>query len=251
MIKSLLLSYRCVSGAVPSSILFKNRDKVNNDILDEAINKHSFIGLSPNRKHRILRTYYKFIMYRNPIERLLSAFRSKIERKPLQGFEHDNPHYNWLKKEIFEYKHPSEFEEWRDAGGETEVPISFPDFVDYWLYRGGLQFDEHFQSIYSLCQPCAIRYDYYGNFDNFEQGAEVLTKHIESDTILLRDGYYEDGEQTSFVAPKYYTQLSDKQKKLIVTKLARDLGFYYAIFPSEKNRHKSIMDIDFDVPIFT
>ena len=223
---------------------------MSNEILDEAINKHSFIGLSPHKRQRILRTYYKFIMYRNPIERLVSAFRSKLERKPLQGFKHDYPHYNWLKKDIFKYKHLDDYIEWRAGGGKTKVPISFPDFIDYWLFTDGLQFDEHFQSIYSLCQPCYIRYNYYGNFDTFEEDAEVLTKHVQSDTILLRESYYEDGQQTSFIAPNYYTQLTDRQKKLVITRLSQDLGFYYTIFPSDIDRHKSIMGIDFDILTF-
>ncbi len=232
-------------------MLFKNRDNVNNELLEEAINMHSFIGISPNKKHKILRTYYKFVMYRNPIERLLSAYKSKIERRPLLGFEHDIPHYNWLKKEIFEYKHPEEYEQWQAAGGGKEVPISFSDFIDYWLFKGGLRYDEHFTSIYSLCQPCYVRYNYYGNFDNFEKDAEVLAKRVNSDTILLRESYYEEGEETSSIAPQYFSQLQDKQKKLIITRLSQDLNFYYTIFPTEKDRHKNIMSIDFNVPIFS
>ena len=238
------------SGTLPSSLLFKSNEDVDNDILEVAIKRHSFIGLSLKTRQNILQNYYKFIMYRNPVDRLLSAYRSKVEKKPLDGFGHDRPHYNWLKKTIFQYKHPHEYKKWRANRGKEKIPISFSDFVDYWLFTDGVKYDEHFQTIFTLCQPCHVRYHYYGNFDTFEHDAEVLTKHIKSDSVLLRDSYYKDGEQTSIIAPKYYGQLTQKQKKMIVIRLARDLSFYYTIFPSQRDTHKEIMGINFDIPPF-
>ena len=134
---------------------------------------------------------------------------------------------------------------WKINHGKTKIPISFSDFVDYWLYTDGVKHDEHFQTIFTICEPCHVRYDYYGNFDTLKHDAGVLIKHIKSDSVLLRDDYYKDGEQTSVIAPKYYSQLSTKQKKMIIIKLARDLSFYYTIFPSQRDSHKQIMGIDF------
>ena len=128
--------------------------------------------------------------------------------------------------------------------------ITFPDFIDFWLHKSTLRFDEHFQSIYELCQPCQIRYNYYGNFNDFDHDAEVLINHMDSSSTLLRDGYYKEGEKTSALAPVHYKALSAKQKELIINKLALDLGFYYSIFPTERGIHKSIMNTDHNVPIF-
>ena len=231
------------AGAIPSSLLFKSN--VDNGILEKAIKKHSFAGLSSLTRQKILQNYYKFIMYRNPVERLLSGYRSKIEANPLQGFRYKDPPYNWLKRKIFAYKHPQKYMKWKINHGKTKIPISFSDLVDYWLYTDGMKYDEHFQTIFTICQPCHVRYDYYGNFDTLEHDAEVLIKHIKSDSVLLRDDYHKNGEQTSAIAPKYYSQLSTKQKKMIIIKLARDLSFYYTIFPSQRDSHKQIMGIDF------
>ena len=240
------------SGALPSSFhsLLKSKKDVDHNILEVAIKKYSFIGLSLKTRQKILQNYYKFIMYRNPVERLLSAYRDKIEKKPLDRFGLDDPQYNMPKKKIFQYKHPHEFKKWLASGGKEKIPISFSDFVDYWLFTDGVKDDEHFQTIFTLCQPCYVRYHYYGNFDTFEHDAEVLTKHIKSDSALLRNSYYKDGEQTSIITPKYYGQLTQKQKKMIVIKLARDLSFYYTIFPSQRDTHKAIMGINFDIPPF-
>lgn len=168
----------------------------------------------------------------------------------MQSLDREEPHYNWLRMNIYEYKHPQLFKQWRENRGKKSVEISFLDFIDYWLHKGGLTFDEHFQSIYELCQPCQVRYSFYGNFNTFNDNAEVLIRHIGSDSSLLREEYYQEGEHTSDLAPNYYKSLSNQMKKLIVNKLAVDLSFYYTIFPSERDSHKHIMDIEYDVPIF-
>ena len=234
--------------ALPASELFKSRDGVSQDKLEEVILDHSFLGLTSRSKKYVLQSYYKFIMYRNPLDRLVSAYRSKVERVPLHGFGHNAPHFNWLKKKIFEYNHPKDYQEWRTTKGKQKVSISFSDFIDYWLSSRVLQFDEHFQTIFKLCQPCYVRYQYYGNFDTFNSDAEVLIQKIGSDSILLREGYYEKGELTTNMASEYYSSLSSEQKKQIITKVALDLSFYYTLFPSEKDRHKTIMDCNFEVP---
>lgn len=196
---------------------------------------------------KVLRNYYKFMMYRNPIERLFSAYRSKVQRHPLVGLNEERPHYNWLRMRIYAYKHPKLYKQWRAIKGVEKIDIKFSEFIDYWLFRDGVKFDEHFQSVYALCQPCQVRYSYYGNFNTFTDDAKVLIQRIGSEGIPLRDGYYKEGEQTSDLAPKYYRNLTSQQKKLIIKKLSLDLSFYYSIFPAERDSHKYIMDTNHDI----
>lgn len=203
--------------------------------------------LSSERQKHVLQNYYKFVMYRNPVERLVSAYRSKVQRYPLLGLEPEHPHYNWLRMRIYGYKHPKLFRNWQASKGKESISISFMDFIDYWLHKGGLGFDEHFQPIFGLCKPCYVKYSYYGNFNTFDKDAEVLIEHMGSNGSLLRQGYYSEGEMTSDLAPKYYRLLSHRQKELIIHRLALDLSFYYSIFPAERDSHKTIMATDLDV----
>lgn len=238
-------------GALPRNELSKSRDGVDQQKLEAAISKLSLALLTQSNKNLIIKSYYKFVMYRNPIERLFSAYRSKVQRFPLQGLGYDKPHYNWLRMKIFQYKHQMFYNQWHTAGGNRPIRINFSDFIDYWLYRGGLTFDEHFQSIYNLCQPCQVRYNYYGNFKTFTDDSKVLVNRLGSNSSLLREGYYQEGESTTDLAPQYYKLLSGQQKKLIINKLALDLSFYYSIFPSERDSHKIVMSTDVDIPTFT
>ena len=212
-----------------------------------AVQRHSLAEVDEKELRKILKNYYKFIMYRNPVERLFSAYRSKVQRYPLVGLDEERPHYNWLRKRIYAFKHPKLYKEWRSIQGVEKVDIKFPDFIDYWLLRSGLKSDEHFQSVFELCQPCRVHYSYYGNFDTFSDDAQVLIARIESEGIPLREGYYKEGEQTSDLAPQYFRTLNSHQKKLIIKKLSLDLSFYYSIFPAERDSHKYIMDTHYDI----
>ena len=186
-------------------------------------------------------------MYRNPVERLFSAYRAKVMRFPLQGLKRMS-RFNWLRMDIYKYKHPELYREWYLEKGRRPVNISFTDFVDFYLDKKALRFNEHFRTIYDLCQPCHVRYNYYGNFKTFTTDVEALIEHIGTNSSLLRQGYYQEGSETSDLAPQYYSLLPNNKKIGIIKKLALDLSFYYTLFPSERDSHKVIMGIDYDVP---
>ena len=74
----------------------------------------------------------------------MSGYRSKVQRYPLIGTMPDTPHYNWLREEVYKFKHPEEYEAWSEAGSKTEIQISFPDFIDYWLSNPeSVRYDHH------------------------------------------------------------------------------------------------------------
>lgn len=181
-----------------------------------------------------MKNYYKFVMFRHPVERLLSAYLDKIVSN--DTFRHSNI-------EIYHYKYPQ-------AKEDKYFEAAFTDFIDFWVDKRrttGWK-NPHFETVYQVCLPCQVKYDYYGNFNLYEHDAEVLMKRIGYDSTILRKGYHKEGETTSDIAPWYYSLLSTKQKEKVIDELAMDLEFYYSIFPTEIDSHKTIMGIDYDVP---
>lgn len=215
-----------------------------------AIKNHSLERVTDIAKKReILNTYYKFMIYRNPAERLFSAYRDKVEKYPMLGLEREFPHFNWVRRDIFEYKYPERFQQWNSTGGRNPVNITFVEFVDYWINHNFK--DAHFSTIFSICQPCQVHYHYYGKFSTLKHDVEVLMRHVGADLSVLDAGYYEEkGKSSSSLAPAYYNLLNRQQKKAVVRKLAMDLLFYYSIFPEERDSHKLVMDTDIDVPSY-
>ena len=189
-------------GLIPESeILLSN--EVNQGRLEGVMSKHSFVHLNNAQRNNALQKYFKFIMYRNPLERFVSGYRSKVQRLPLVGTKAEIPHYNWLRRAVYKFKHPVEYKTWSDAGSKTPVQISFPDFVDYWSTNPqSLRSDEHFRPITELCHPCRSRFDFYGNFHNFEEDTGVLRTRIHAKEEYLRHGYY--NSTTSYLLSEYY-----------------------------------------------
>ena len=244
-------------GIIPRSELKKSRDGVNQGALEVAMVRSSFMSIKDDQqKSQALQTHYKYVMFRNPLERLASGYRSKAERFPLQGLRLDKPHFNWLRRDIFEATHPKEYELWSLHGGRRPVNISFGDFIDYWTTYPVVNkvdgfLDEHFLMISEMCQPCRTRFDFYGNFRHFNRDAQVLVDKIGASSSDLRQGYYSDDSSSSTDQKMklYYSTLSEAQKRAVLRKMALELEFYYTIFPEERDSHKQILGIDLDLPL--
>ena len=232
-------------GVVPHSELSKDRDGVNQYMLERVSAHFSFAGLFDEDKVTVLKTYFKFVMWRNPLERLASSYRSKVERFPLVGFKNDTPPYNWLRKAIYRKYHPELYGKWITNGGVDLIAISFADFIEYWLNHGESWFksDEHFLNQMSLCHPCRVKFDFYANFKYFDRDAKVLMDKIGANSSDLRTGYYDKNTSTDERMKTYYSSLSEQQKRNTLKKFDLELQFYYSLFPEEAGSHLEIMQL--------
>ena len=105
-----------------------------------------------------LRTYLKFVFVRNPLERLLSAYRSK--------FEIDSPWANYYRKrlgrKIIKNFRRNATKESLEKGHD----VKFDEFLKYISNLSSKNharaFDEHWKPISDLCFPCLIDYDVIG-----------------------------------------------------------------------------------------
>ena len=98
-----------------------------------------------------LMTYKKFMFARDPIERLLSAFRNKFEsgQKTSIPFQKD-----WGQKIQKLFRKDSQ-QISSDGSGTT-----FQEFVGFLVNSGkyvNAKFNEHWTPMVELCQPCLVR----------------------------------------------------------------------------------------------
>lgn len=211
----------------------------------------SFYSRNDNQRLYALKHYFKFVMYRDPLERLVSGYRSKVARFPLTGLDKHKPHFNWLRKAILLQTHPDQYSQYLHARGKVSINISFTDFIDYWLQQPlELKYDEHFTSISSLCQPCRTQFSFYGNFKSFDTDSQVLVEKIKASPEFVRGGYYSDNasKSTSTLTLQLFSQLNEIQKQKLLVLLAPELDFYYHIFPEEVDSHKTVLGMNSDLP---
>lgn len=198
---------------------------------------------------RVKQNYFKFVMFRHPLERLLSGYRSKMSvamRKNIPEEERDIETNKFLreKKEIVRKAYPEEYEKWSAQHESYPVNITFGDFIDHWFMSKQLSSNSHFNTLVSCCKPCGVNYNYFGNFKTFKEDAQLLMDKIGASEDELRPQYPEPSDQ---VFNEFYSQLSEIQKTKVVKKLAPDLRLYYMLFPPETDSHKQMLRINVDI----
>ncbi|XP_071455462.1 carbohydrate sulfotransferase 11-like [Hetaerina americana] len=178
-----------------------------------------------------------FLIVRDPFERLLSAYRNKIE-----GFRHK--YYRKMAKDIitkFRKSHPASTAMQR--GTITEKSPTFSEFVSWVIAsaregatgsQGGSQgiagFDEHWAPYFRFCTPCAVNFTVVAKMETLARDeAYIIGKAGIASALGLTDqkGEWEQewkkrgrpreavnaaiGGRTDEVLPKYFKTLTRQQ----------------------------------------
>uniref|UniRef100_A0A8B9PBY8 Carbohydrate sulfotransferase n=1 Tax=Apteryx owenii TaxID=8824 RepID=A0A8B9PBY8_APTOW len=154
--------------------------------------------MKPDEISYRLKNYYKFIFVRNPMERLLSAYRNKFG-------------------EIKEYQLKYGVEivrRYRKSGGQSAGDdVTFSEFLRYLLDEEAERMNEHWMPIYNLCQPCAVRYDFIGSYERLNADANYVLEQVQSPSFIRfpeRQSWYKP-----VTAETLHYYLCNTQRRLI------------------------------------
>ena len=217
--------------------------------INSAVKKISLKSVDERKRKSTLQHYFKFVMFRHPLERLLSGYRNKMSvamRQNVPDAEREIQTNLFLKEkeEIISEINPKQYKKWMAKHQSYPVNITFSDFINYWLNSKTLSNNPHFNTLVKNCNPCSVNYDYFGNFKSFKEDTNILLERIGASEDEVRPQYPESSDK---VFNKYYSQLSDDQKIKVVKKLSPDLELYYMLFPPETDSHKQMLQIDYDL----
>ena len=112
--------------------------------------------------------YTKFVIVREPMERLLSAFKNKFEAETIDA---DNfrkaygPHMMQLTRDKSEIP----------ASGEG---IQFWEFMKYIATVNSSFLQEHWALYNNLCFPCIMDYDFIGKYNTIEVDSNYILQEI-------------------------------------------------------------------------
>ncbi|XP_032678228.1 carbohydrate sulfotransferase 11-like [Odontomachus brunneus] len=116
----------------------------------------------------------KFLIVRHPLERLLSAYRDKLEH--MKGREY---YYKRFGRRIaFKYRLP---------GNETKLEPTFEEFLRFIVNEKF--FDEHWTPYYQTCEPCAVRYDYILKFETLDRDENFFIQDANLSEHLYEKNY--------------------------------------------------------------
>lgn len=118
----------------------------------------------------IINNYSKFIFVRNPFERLLSAYRNKLEQ------HYDSSKYFQARfgKYIIKNfrKNPS------NMSLEKGDDVTFAEFAQYLIKSEVGSYNEHWQTVTELCHPCYLNYDLIGKYETLTEDSDFVLNYF-------------------------------------------------------------------------
>lgn len=158
---------------------------------------------------RRLASYTKVLFVREPLERLVSAFRDK--------FENPNTYYHPVfgRPIIAKYRSNASRDALRTGDG-----VTFREFVQYLLdERRPVGMDTHWQPVSQLCSPCLLHYNLLGKLENMKEDADFVLRSIGAPRNLTLPDFKDrnpQAERTSAaITQQYFAQLSPNQRQRV------------------------------------
>ena len=196
--------------------------------------------LPTKERNKRLTEYFKSVFVRNPMERVVSAYNDKIIKHVNETRIKDRVAEDLLNTTMNIFR-PTEYKAWLENGKKGPMYPTFSEYVQFLIKQNMKTVNEHFQPVIHLCHPCAIDFNFYGNFKLLPDEAETLlnTLNINSSLYYDREGSYisHKGHKTSEVVTKYFSELTDQQKKSLFDVYKEELEFYYTLYPEERDSH--------------
>ena len=168
------------------------------------LRKHNLRFLNTYTKSEILtrlKTYFKFMIARHPLLRVLSAYRQKFELK--NWYYH--PHVGrFIEKK---YGHVPD----KQSKGDN---VTFEQFVHFLYDTNPAQYDHHWRPISMLCNPCQISYDYIAKLETSYEDYPHIFAHLKNATASKRgvlEAMIKEKSVTDFeLVNKYYSSIPAK-----------------------------------------
>lgn len=181
-----------------------------------------------------LQAYFKFMFIREPMERLLSAFRDKFLDKTHQI----DAKFTILRHQItrrFRLTNETHFHQPRDQ-------LLFDEFISYVIHSAaqngknhetGKQLNRHWRPMNELCHPCAIDYNFIGKYETLEKDSKFLLKALWShiNHAMTFPKYDSTRARTSEMLVSSFANVTLIKKRLLYLIYKKDYDLFRYKYP--------------------
>lgn len=167
-----------------------------------------------------LKNYWKAVILRNPLHRLVSAYRDKIIGLDLK------PHEKVWSALILK-----------------KFNLTSPNFESYlrWIMSMPQKLlNEHFAPMVEILQPCRVGYHYFGNFNDISTEMSLIAAKLGVPLKYFQGINYHpvsSEHRTDKFLSSYYASVSDEVKQALFLYFYTEFEFYYTLFPEESDSH--------------
>ena len=165
---------------------------------------------------------------RHPPERVLSAYRNKIEHplitNPTEQSIWDEVRYTVLNSYRIKFNK-------KIATGESDVYPTFAEFLHFLYDSDPILMNEHYKPMVELCQPCAIEYNFIGNFATLRSHADALLNFLLINSSVFWDKGKHGSNPTVSYMQKYYSKLQPIDFQRLEERFSDDIHLYNHLFP--------------------
>ncbi|XP_060622183.1 carbohydrate sulfotransferase 13 [Anolis sagrei] len=188
-------------------------------------NLHTLSEYSISEINYRLRNYLKFIFVREPLERLVSAYRNKFTRNYNTAF-----HKRYGTKIIRRHRRDP-----TDEALERGHDVHFEEFV-YYLLDPRTQheepFNEHWERVHSLCHPCIIHYDVVGKYETLTKDANYILRLIGADAGIKFPSSSKTTRTNDDMTAKFFQNISPFYQRRLFNLYKMDYLLFNYTIPS-------------------
>ncbi|KAK3879254.1 hypothetical protein Pcinc_016165 [Petrolisthes cinctipes] len=156
--------------------------------------------------------YTSFLIVRDPFQRLLSAYRDKIEFNKQDYYSSLRcriQEASYILPELKDKQKPEELKP-EFIGQQKKCSPSFRKFVEFVLSEEekGNDHNEHWAPYYRFCTPCQFPFDYILHFETLTEDETFLLEKVPGlKDVLTSERFHSSHTDYSSVTPQYFAQL--------------------------------------------
>ncbi|XP_076028287.1 carbohydrate sulfotransferase 11-like [Oratosquilla oratoria] len=197
-------------------------ETISSDIGLHAILRDYYPRMSRKELKQVLPRSFKLVVVRHPFDRILSAYRDKLEDYQRDLRFRNGFYYTMYGKNIVQI-----FRDHNDATLVNRTEPTWREFVEYIISTPSSKFDEHWMPIYNLCSPCFIRYNLIAKMDTFSEDTQYAINQMGLEDQLKVEWIHKTGShQTSEVAQAYFSKLTKTQVDQLFFKYRVDFELF-------------------------
>uniref|UniRef100_A0A8C2ZSL7 Carbohydrate sulfotransferase n=1 Tax=Cyclopterus lumpus TaxID=8103 RepID=A0A8C2ZSL7_CYCLU len=178
-------------------------------------------SLKPEEIRHRLKHYFKFMFVREPMERLLSAYRNKFGEI-----------------ESYQKKYGVEIVTRYRKGPRQGRRRRRRRSSRYLLDEDAERMNEHWMPVYNLCQPCAVSYDFIGSYERLEDDSEFVLRRVGAPAAVRfpeRQTWYKP--VTAETLHYYLCGLPQKLLRELLPKYILDFSLFAYALPNTTAQH--------------